>query len=54
MTLTANVFPEITSPKNMIRSMSKKLRFKGRLDREHCKWVETLLQSEWQHLYNIY
>ena len=46
MTLRANVFPEITSPKNVIRLMSKKPRFKGRFDREHCKWVETILQSE--------
>ena len=23
-------------------------------DREHGKWVETLLQSEWHHLYNIH
>ena len=34
--------------------MSKKPCFRGSLDRQHGKWVETLLQSEWQHLYNIY
>ena len=54
MTLIAQAFPEILAPKNMLRSMSKKSCFRGPLDREHCKWVETLLQSEWQHLYNIY
>ena len=34
--------------------MFKKPSFRGSLDRQHRKWVETLLQSEWQHLYNIY
>ena len=33
--------------------MSKKPCFRGHLDRQHGKWVETLLQSEWHHLYNI-
>ena len=54
MTFVADVFPEIPALKNLLRSMSKKPFFRGPLDREHCKWVETLLQSEWQHLYNIY
>ena len=53
MTLIADVFPELPAPKNVVRSMSKKLRFTGRFDRQHGKWVETLLQSERQHLYNI-
>ena len=50
MTLIADVFREIAGPKNMVRQMSKKPYFRGSLDREHGKWVETLLQSEWQHL----
>ena len=54
MTLVADVFLEISAPKNMVSQMSRKTCFKGPLDREHCKWVETLLQSEWQHLYDIY
>ena len=53
MTLVADVFPEIPPPKNMVREMSKEPCFRGPLDRQHGNWVETLLQSEWQHLYKI-
>ena len=54
MTLIADVFPEVLAPKNMVRSMSKKPFLRGFLDRQQGKWVKTLLQSERQHLYNIY
>ena len=54
MTLIADVFRKIPAPKNMVRLMSKKPCFRGPLGREHGKCVETLLQSEYQHLYNIY
>ena len=46
MTLIADVFREIPASKNMVRDMSKKLSFRLPLDRQHGKWVETLLQSE--------
>ena len=54
MTLITDVFPEVPALKNVIRKLSKQPCFRGPLDRQHGKWVETLLQSEWQHLYNIY
>ena len=54
MTLIADVFPEIPAKKNMVRSISKKPCIRGLLDRKGGKCIETLLQSEWQHLYNIY
>ena len=54
MTLIAYVFPEIPALKNMVRQMSKKPCFRGSLDRQHGKWVETLLQFERERLYNIY
>ena len=54
MTLTADVFLELLAPKNVVRSMLKKICFTGRFNRQQSKWVETLLQSERQHLYNIY
>ena len=54
MTLVADVFLEITVPKNMVRQMTKKPCFRGPLDRQHGKWVNTLLQSEWERPYNIY
>ena len=49
MTLIADVFWEIPTPKNMVREMSQKPRLRGPLDRQHGNWVETLFQSEWQH-----
>ena len=54
MTLIADVFPEMLSPKNVVRSMSKKLRFTGSFDRRHGKWDATLLQLGGQRLYIIY
>ena len=54
MIIIANVFREIPAPKKMVRKMSKKPCFRAPLDRQHGKWVHTLLQSESQHLCNIY
>ena len=54
MTLIADVFPEIPAKKNMVRSISKKPCIRGLLARKGGKCIETLLQSEWQHLYHIY
>ena len=50
MTLTANVSLEIPTPRNMVRQMSEKPCFRGTLDRQQDKLVETMLQSERQHL----
>ena len=50
----ADVFPEIPGLKNMVRKMSIKPCFRGPVDRQQGKLVETLLKSEQQHLYNIY
>ena len=46
MTLVADVYLEISAPKNMVRKMSKKPGFRGPLDRQQGKWVQTLLESE--------
>ena len=48
MTLIADVFPKLRSPKNVVRYMSKKSRFRKPFDREHVKRDQTLLQSERQ------
>ena len=34
--------------------MSKKARFRGVYEKQHRKRAQTLLKSEWQHLYHIY
>ena len=52
--LIADIFTELPVPKNMIRPISKKSCFRRPFERQHGKWVETLLQSERHYLYNIY
>ena len=54
MTLIAEVFPKLRTPKNMVTSMSKKSRFKGSFGKQHGKRAQTLLKFAWQHLYHIY
>ena len=54
MTLIAHTFPNLRTPKNVVRQMSKKSRFRGVFDKQHCKWAHTLLKSERQHVYHIY
>ena len=53
MTLIADLFPNKCTPKNVVRYMSKKSRFKGPFEWEHGKRVQTLLQSERQSRYHI-
>ena len=54
MTLIAEVFPKLRTRKNLVRSMSKKSRFKGSFGKQHGKRAQTLLKFAWQHLYHIY
>ena len=53
MTLIADVFPKLRTPKNVVRYVSKKSRFKGPFHRQHGKRVQTLLRSDPQHRYYI-
>ena len=53
MTLIADLFPKLRIPKNLVRYMSKKSRFKGPFDRQHGKQVQKLLPSDPQHRYHI-
>ena len=53
MTLIADLFPKLRTPKNVLRYMSKKSRFKGPFDRQHGQRVQTLLPSEPQHRHHI-
>ena len=54
MTLIAEVFPKLRTPKNKVRSMSIKSRFKGSFKKQHGKCAQTLLKFAWQNLYHIY
>ena len=54
MTLIADVFLNLRTPKYVVREMFKKSCFRGPFDKWHGKRAETLLKSEGQHLYYIY
>ena len=54
MTLIADLFRILRTPKSVVRYMSKKSRFKVPFDRQHGKRVQTLLLSEPQHRYHIW
>ena len=54
MTLIAEVFPKWRTPKNKVRSMSIKSRFKGSFKKQHGKSAQTLFKFAWQNLYHIY
>ena len=54
MTLIAEGFLKLWTRKNLVRSISKKSRFKGTFGKQHGKRDQTLLKFEWKHLYNIY
>ena len=52
MTLLADLFPKLRTPKNVLRYMSKKSRFKGPFHRQHGKRFQKLLRSEQKHRYH--
>ena len=53
MTLIADLFPKVRTPKNVLRYMSKKSRLKVPFKRQRGKRVETLFPSEPQHRYHV-
>ena len=50
MTLIAHVFPKLRTPKNMVRSMLKKFRFRASVEKQHGKCAQTFLKFEGQLL----
>ena len=53
MTLIADVFLKLRTPKNMVRSMPKKSRFRGSYKKQHGKRAQTLFKFE-GHLFTIF
>ena len=43
MTFIADLLPELRTPKNVVRYISKKSRFKRSFDKQHGKRLQTLL-----------
>ena len=54
MRLIADVFPNLRTPKNVVKEMSKESRFRGPFDKQHVKGDQTLLKPERLNLYHIY
>ena len=53
MTLIADLFAKLRTPKNVVIYLSKKSRFKGPFDRQHGKRVQTLWRSGSMERYHI-
>ena len=53
MSFIADLFAKLRTPKNVVRYMSEKCRFKGPFDRQHGKRVQKLLRSGSQDRYHI-
>ena len=53
MTVIADVFPKLRTPKNVVRSMSQKSNFRGSFEKQHSKRAKTLLKFKRQQLYHI-
>ena len=54
VTLMAHVIPKLRTPKNMVRSMPKKSRFRASVEKEHGKCAQTLFKFEGKPLDPIY
>ena len=54
MTLIADVFWKLRTPKTIVRSMPKKSLFRRSVEKEHGKCAQTLFKFEEQHLHHIY
>ena len=54
MTLIADVFRKLRTPKTIVRSMPKKSNFIRSVENEHGKCPKTLFKFEEQRLYHIF
>ena len=54
MTVIADVFPKLPTPKNIVRWMPEKSRFRESVEKQHGKCTQTLFKFEGQLLYHIY
>ena len=54
MTLIADIFPKLRTPKNVVKQLSKKSRVRGPFDKQHGKGDQTRLKSERHQLYHFF
>ena len=53
MTLIADLFAKLRTPRSVVSYLCKKSRFKRLFDTQHGKRIQTLLECERQHSYHI-
>ena len=54
MTLIADIFPKLWTPKKVVGYLSKTSCFGGPFEMQHGKRAQILLKSERQYLFHIY
>ena len=54
MTLIAEVFPELRTPKDIVRSMPKKFLLTGSVEKQHGKCLQTIFKFGGQLPDHIY
>ena len=54
VTLIANLFLKLPTPKNVFKQMSKNSRFRGTFNKQHGKGDQKMLKSERHQFYNIH
>ena len=54
MALIPSVLLKLETAKNVVRKMSKKIRFKTPFDSQHAKGSQTLRNSSAKHFYHIF
>ena len=54
MMVIANVFSDLQTVKILVRSLSKKRRFRKRFHRQHVKVSQILAKSPWQPIYQVF
>ena len=54
MSLIADIFSKLRTPKKVVKYSTKMSRFGGPFGKKHVKRVQTVLQSERQHRDRIY
>ena len=53
MIVIANVFEKLLTVKNLLRTLSKRRRFRTRFDRPYVKASQVLPKSPWEHFYTL-
>ena len=54
MMVIANLFPKLETVENLIRTLSKKPRFRTRFDSQHLKVCQILAKSPWELFYHVF